>query len=586
MDVDVLHRRAWTRSEGARAQAQVEAFPTEIAQALLTEFEAESGEVQRWHLEPGPRGPLSDRARDSWTDAHDHLRSYARTLAAIPNLQASLSDDDIEARAELAAEHCRARLTLEEKIEYVERHGLEVPDGPRVTRSSLCRRFNSAEWWVPKFRRRWSRETENAFRQANFVNRRQSPYVSKLCAERYREQRRKAEAAIAQLDLLNEETGEVCPLAHIVEGSMANPTHRNAELMTHARGLQEYAQSEGHTCLMVTATTPSRYHSSLAASSAKNPNYDGSSPRDAQEWLCRCWARARAAFKKRKLEVYGWRVAEPHHDGTPHWHLIIYCAPAVRDWIEKVLRKKWLRDSPNEPGAQAYRLHSTAEDPAKGSAVGYLAKYVAKNLEGGGTMRAVESDSADMTVGEASELAVTWSRVWGIRQFQSFGQPVKALWRHLRRLEEVPTAPALAALARVAAHTEDGGAPNYRNFIYLLGGHRAAYKLSRLFLDRDAPRCVDPCGRRVLKVTRWGELPADRPMGLLCRVGPRLVRIRTCRDSFRLIFRSASGLGPVTLTVAFGKPGEEGGEGAEVKARRKLRAPRPQSQAPPARAVA
>ncbi|WP_408396628.1 replication endonuclease [Paraburkholderia sediminicola] len=77
---------------------------------------------------------------------------------------------------------------------------------------------------------------------------------------------------------------------------------------------------------------------------------------------------------------FGMRVAEPHHDATPHWHGLIFSKDVDR--VCAVMRAHGLRDSGNEAGAQERRVKFERIDSAKGSAVGYIAKYIAKNIDG------------------------------------------------------------------------------------------------------------------------------------------------------------------------------------------------------------
>ena len=47
----------------------------------------------------------------------------------------------------------------------------------------------------------------------------------------------------------------------------------------------------------------------------------------------------RTAFKDNDLQVYGLRVVEPHHDGTPHWHMMLFCNPRQRNQISEIMRR-------------------------------------------------------------------------------------------------------------------------------------------------------------------------------------------------------------------------------------------------------
>lgn len=325
--------------------------------------------------------------------------------------------------------------------------------------------------------------------------------------------------------------------------------------MTRARGFQEVAQDSGHRCLMVTLTCPSAFHAYLHTGEA-NPRYNGTTPREAQRWLCERWARARVAFKRKNLLVYGWRVAEPHHEGCPHWHMVLYAPPGELWRIRVILRRLWLQQYRDEPGAARHRVRFTMESPAKGSGVGYLAKYVGKNVDGYGSIGAESSDESGRAVSDDAAHAVAWARCWGIRQFQQVGGPAVTAWRELRRVREPCDCPPLESLRLTTDHSAEGG-PSWARFIGRLGGIAASLKVSRELLDRAEPRVIDSMGRRVLRLTRWGELPAATVVGLKLVYRDRIRRLATRVHVWFLIFAPPSALGPVAITVS-GAP--RGGE--------------------------
>lgn len=139
----------------------------------------------------------------------------------------------------------------------------------------------------------------------------------------------------------------------------------------------------------------------------------------------------------------GIRVAEPHHDGTPHWHLLVFCRRADADVVRDVMRGYALEDSPSEPGAEKHRFSWKWINRATGSAVGYIAKYIAKSIDG----MAVDGDLDTGAAGaqetglsgvQGAERAIVWARAWGVRQFQFFGVPAIGPWRELRRVRALP----------------------------------------------------------------------------------------------------------------------------------------------------
>ena len=133
-------------------------------------------------------------------------------------------------------------------------------------------------------------------------------------------------ALLETLEAINQE-GQSYTLAELAELGLANPDHRRAELMLRIRGTEAEARRLGHVGMFYTVTTPSRFHpvtkDTKTGKVRRNRKYDGSTPRDAQQHLQKLWAKARAKLARDGLAVYGIRVVEPHHDATPHWHLLV-----------------------------------------------------------------------------------------------------------------------------------------------------------------------------------------------------------------------------------------------------------------------
>ena len=314
-----------------------------------------------------------------------------------------------------------------------QRYGISMPHCNEP--GQIIARMSSVRWWKRALRKRF-RNCESSAIQAGLVHSRAGCYVSDVAHNRRQSQIRRNARLLENLEAIND-AGDVFSVAELASTNVSNPVNRFAELMTRIKGCEEYAKHKSYDCIFLTLTTPSRMHARLSGSMQPNPRYDGTPPRHAQNYLSKkVWARAQAKLDREGIQYLGVRVAEPHHDGTPHWHMLVFVQPHHKNQFISIVRSYSLRESPDEPGAQEHRFKHEQIDPTRGSAAGYIIKYISKNLTGANVGEDFEAGSDAESTAPRVE---TWASLWGIRQFQFFGTPSITPYRELRRLTSLPS---------------------------------------------------------------------------------------------------------------------------------------------------
>lgn len=313
--------------------------------------------------------------------------------------------------------------------------------GDEESRHRICSailRITNADWWGRKLWRLRCEWRENQFRAIGVIHKKRMPYVSLDALNLWQEQRRKNREYFKAHELVDED-GNVASLENMVYASISNPVIRRHELMTRMAGVEMVAISRSDEGVFLTITCPSRFHANIQ-NGHQNPKWDHSSPHQGQRYLCRTWAKAMSKLNRCGLRLYGFRVAEPHHDATPHWHVLLFMPPNDRKEIVSILREYFIAEDRAELGRNTgARFKAKRLDPKKGSATAYVAKYISKNIDG----YALEGERDTETgkpLKETAKFAMAWASQHSIRQFQPFGLPPVTVWRELRRLANQLTA--------------------------------------------------------------------------------------------------------------------------------------------------
>lgn len=297
-------------------------------------------------------------------------------------------------------------------------------------------RMQAETWWKARLRRIAAAWREHLQIALAHVSKKSSPYASRATIAEWREQRRRTRDFLQSMELEDEE-GNRISLIDKHDGSVANPAIRRCELMTRIRGFETICHEMGYVGEFCTLTAPARYHATLS-SGQHNPKWCGASPAETQRYLCQLWQKVRARLHREQIRLFGIRVAEPHHDGTPHWHLLLFMRPQQVAQVRQILTAYACQQESEEltsEKARKARFHTTAIDPHKGSATGYIAKYIAKNIDGYALDGERDHESGE-SLRDCAAAVSAWAGRWHIRQFQFMGGAPVTVWRELRRLTE------------------------------------------------------------------------------------------------------------------------------------------------------
>ena len=278
-----------------------------------------------------------------------------------------------------------------------------------------------------------------------------APYADHYAVACWRERQAAAEAfGLARVLLF--EDGLQVPLWDVMEASRKA---RLAALYAQTLGLDELAQRRGLLPVFVTMTLPPQHH--------PNPRHglpyagmdweDAPSPEDTDATLADLWSRFRARLAADGIGLLGLRVVEPHQDGCPHLHALLY----TQDEQEAGRMDQHLQALCPEP-VEGKRIASKLVriDRNKASPASYVMKYLLKCLPA----HEDAAKHADGVIhdGDPDHLAhhaevSAWASERRLRRFAWLGlHGIRTTWQRIRAMtdDEIADAPEAVREAALA----------------------------------------------------------------------------------------------------------------------------------------
>ncbi|PML53116.1 replication endonuclease [Vibrio breoganii] len=434
----------------AFVQERLFRFPSEIQSLFFREYLSQSSKFER----------------------NTYLRLTTDEIAkklSIPlsKLELNLTEDDLREKAVQYSESVLALRrhyldgvqALEVVKSFISQQGIVVNSVKYTLRGELGR-YSDHKWWLRKLRKALRRNIEAVLHHLNQVNKIKSLYCSRATLRARLNQKAYQKEYLSNTIATNE-YGQSFSLLELSQKGVSDPKIRKGELMMRARGFEDMAKELDHEAGFLTITCPSKYHRSYSKSGQENKKWEGYTPLDGQQYLNNVWQLIRSKLSRLGIRFYGFRVAEPQHDGTPHWHLLLFVEKKHYDELVNVMREYSLKEDGAEQGATEHRLTEVKIDPSKGTATGYIAKYISKNIDGSDLDSGVYGEDPQ----DAAARVDAWAACWGIRQFQQLGGCSVTVWRELRRLKE--TLGLDDAKKRVVEAADTG---NWKEFTQSMGG--------------------------------------------------------------------------------------------------------------------
>ncbi|SFH85499.1 Bacteriophage replication gene A protein (GPA) [Collimonas sp. OK307] len=457
------------------------------------------------------------------------------------------SEHDIKA---LALRLAQEELAPVEKIEQAEKLlGTQIPGD---TFNSQLARVWDARFWRRALRVRIMRAREHFFLRMQLIGKGRENYASDSTVRMRAAQMERQDAWMKDTVIVprfytpqmqkGERSFEALSLAKLAKG----PKERFAKLYSFVKALDVLSMQAGLSASMLTLTLEAEWHPNPANG---NNCWNGLAPRAGHQSFCDRWQAVLRDLHRVGIRMSGLRVAEPHQDSCPHYHIWALYRPeherAILMTIMKYFPNKLKVRSPagHEDDTAGDVMYDTRArlavdesrplthakegaqvelsriDRSISSGASYAMKYLLKTVDAGDELNLeaglfvqddVETQKKKEKHKQSAKRVDAFRSVWGINQGQLFGvAKCLTVWDELRALTTAPAHRFLKKLWELARGGKDEGRieaganiqGNAVGFLRMLGGLDAARngksKLGRRFA----------LGRLVVEgINRYGDI--------------------------------------------------------------------------------
>lgn len=315
-----------------------------------------------------------------------------------------------------------ARMVLD-LLENERRNGFDLPTitiSKHYKNEKLIKVICTEKFWKRSLRNAIKLNRETVFLHLGAVGKNGSKYASDDAIYNWKKRKEAMANFLKNSSVLNPITGETFALEDIA----STPQKRFAQMYTFIKGIEKYSQKKGMNAAMLTLTAPREYHPNPTKGINSWEKSGYATMKEAQDKLKERWHLLDMRFKSGNMERYGARFVEPHSDGCPHWHVLLFYSNKDKQRIQDDICALWTIKEITEKSIAA---NWKDINRSVGSAVNYATKYISKNCN-------LVIDEKDTEETKAFNAIAANMDINNFRSHQFFGiTKCKTLWDMYRK---------------------------------------------------------------------------------------------------------------------------------------------------------